>query len=347
MVVVITHLRVFESKYDPGVVLAPHVLDFGQAGVDLFFVISGFIMVTISTGRFGIRGEARRFLWQRCVRVYPIYWVYAFAVLAVFLVHPGWVNSEHGAPNLLRSFLLLPQRNLPLLLVAWTLVYEMFFYLVFAVVLRWVRPRRLLVALLGWAAVTTLGALVLAPTPQEPVLFLVFSPLILEFIGGCLVALSARAALGGRAGAMLALGGLAALIASTVALDWSGAEFPSLGWPRVFLYGLPAACLVAGVIRLEAAGWRRLFPRPLVLVGDASYSLYLSHILVIAVVGRIWVGYLAGPLALNHIVALVCVFIATIAAGIVGFRLIEAPMHMAFRRRRARRPAIAAAFGPL
>lgn len=346
MVVVITHLRVFEFKYDPGVVLAPHVLDFGQAGVDLFFVISGFIMVTISMGRFGVRGEARRFLWQRCVRVYPIYWVYSLAVLAVFLVHPGWVNSAHGPPDLWRSFLLLPQRNLPLLLVAWTLVYEMFFYLVFAGILRWVRAPRLLLALLGWAAVTTLGVVVLAPTPQHPVLFLVFSPLILEFIAGCLIALSARA-LGGRAGLLLALGGLAGLIASTAVLDWSGAEFPSFGWQRIFLFGLPAACLVAGVIRLEAAGWRRLFPRPLVLVGDASYSLYLSHVLVIAVIGRIWVAYLAGPSMLNHIVALVCVFVAAIAAGIVGFRLIEAPMHAAFRRRRSRRPATAAAFGPL
>jgi exopolysaccharide production protein ExoZ len=346
IVVVIHHMRVFEPKYDPGAVLAPHVLEFGQAGVDLFFVISGFIMVTISVGRFGAPGAASRFLWQRFLRVYPIYWVYCLAVLAVFLVHPGWVNSEHGPPDLLRSFLLLPQRNLPLLLVAWTLVYEMFFYVVFAAMLRWVSRKLLPVALLVWAAVTVAGVIMLAPTPDEPVLGLVFSPLILEFIAGCLIAVSARV-LGARTGLALVVGGVLWLAASTVGLDRAGAEFPSFGWQRLFLFGLPAACLVAGVIRVEAAGWRSSFPRPLVLVGDASYSLYLSHVLVIAVVGRLWGQFLAGPSALNHIIGLGCVFVAAIVGGLAGFRLIEAPMHAALRRKQTRRPATAAAFGRL
>ena len=97
-----------------------------MAGVDLYFALSGFIITMMCLGRFQRRGEATRFLKRRFLRIYPTYWVWCAAVLAVFVVQPNVVNSGHGPPDVLRSILLLPQRNLPLLLVAWTLVYEVF-----------------------------------------------------------------------------------------------------------------------------------------------------------------------------------------------------------------------------
>src|SRR4051794_33560458 len=104
--VVACHLLGYEAKYLPGPAVAPTLCQFGMAGVDLYFVISGFIITTMCAGRFGRRGEARRFLVQRVVRIYPVYWAWCLPVLAVFLLRPGLVNSSHGQPDVLRSFLL-------------------------------------------------------------------------------------------------------------------------------------------------------------------------------------------------------------------------------------------------
>lgn len=331
--VVLVHMRVFEPKYDPGAVLAPPILEFGQLGVDLFFVISGFIMTTITAQEFGKRGAARRFLAQRFLRIYPVYWVFALAVLAVFLVHPGWVNAGHGRPDILRSFLLFPQRNLPLLLVAWTLTFEMFFYLVFAELIAWTGRAALPAMLAAWAALTAAGNLWLRPGFDEPVLHVVFSPLILEFLAGCALALLAGRLPGRRWGAALTLWGAAVLIVATAWLNHLGRGFPVDGWLRAALFGTGSALVVAGVVRLENAG-AQLFPAPLVALGDASYSLYLSHVLVIAVIGRLWERFLAGPGWADHLTGLAVVFAGALAAGVVSYRLIEVPLLRLLRRKR-------------
>src|SRR5262249_6876435 len=155
---------------------------------------------------------ARRFLAQRAARIYPLYWVWCVPVLAVFLLRPDLVNSSHAPPDVVRSLLLLPQQNLPLLLVSWTLVYEMFFYLLFAGALRWVRGQHLPWVLTGWAAFVVAGNLALRPDEARPIANLAFSPLLLEFIAGSMIALCADRI--GRRAAVLALAAGLAVFAS-------------------------------------------------------------------------------------------------------------------------------------
>ena len=124
------------------------------------------------------------------------------------------VNKTHGRPDLLLSLLLLPQSGTPLLFVSWTLVFELFFYAVFAVLLRWLRQSQLAYVLGAWAIAVVAGNLTL--NIEQPVLALVFSPLILEFIMGCAVALF-LAELGGKAGLVcLVLGGCGFILGSCV-----------------------------------------------------------------------------------------------------------------------------------
>jgi exopolysaccharide production protein ExoZ len=86
-------------------------------------VISGFIMVTVTKGRFTLDGEVMRFLWGRLTRIYPTYWFYFFLTLAVFLIKPDWVNASQGHQiQLIPSFFLLPSHQLPLVMVAWSLI---------------------------------------------------------------------------------------------------------------------------------------------------------------------------------------------------------------------------------
>jgi exopolysaccharide production protein ExoZ len=347
--VVLCHMAPFETKYLAGASVVPAACQYGMAGVDMYFVLSGFIITAMCAGRFRRRGEAGRFLKRRFLRIYPTYWVWAAAVLAVFLIHPGMVNSSHGRPDILQSVLLLPQQNLPLLLVAWTLVYEVFFYVVFAAALHWLRESYLPGALAVWAAIVVVGQLLLTPTNAQPWLHMFVSPLLLEFIMGCAVALYVDRC--NKTAAILSLTlGTAGFVAGTFVLLMLVGPFP-YGWGRVLVYGTASALVIAGLVALERQGGR-WNSRPLARLGDASYSLYLSHVPVIAVTGLIWRHLLDTQSAVMrapvmHVVVLACTFAVAVAGGIASFHLIEAPLLRILRDRPIRfvlpRPAALAA----
>jgi exopolysaccharide production protein ExoZ len=321
--VVACHMTPFETKYLSGPAVTPAACQYGMAGVDLYFVLSGFIITTMCLGRFQRHGEAGRFLTRRFLRIYPTYWVWCAAVLVVFALHPDLVNSGHGRPDVMRSILLLPQQNLPLLLVAWTLVYEVFFYLVFAAALRWLREADLPWALLFWAAFVIAGQRLLLPTQATPWLNLVVSPLLLEFILGCVVALYVVrcSRMMGIACLLLGIGGFAA---GTLMLAAQGAPFP-FGWGRVLIYGTASAAVIAGIVALERHDWRWV-PRPLSRLGDASYSLYLSHVPVIAMIGVVVRRVLPATPPVMHVAVIAGTFGVALAAGVLSFHLIEVPL---------------------
>jgi peptidoglycan/LPS O-acetylase OafA/YrhL len=247
------------------------------AGVDIFFVISGFIMVHTSGRLFAAEGGARTFLVRRVARIVPLYWAATTLLLLVALAAPKLLNQEvAGIWPVVASYLFVPYVRAdglvqPVLSLGWTLNYEMFFYLVFAVAL--LRPRREAVigataalaalALAGWA---------LAPLPQ-PLGFWT-DAIVLEFVFGMWLG-ELRASglrLGGPARGALALVGVALLVVDATA--W--------GAPRFLAHGVPAALLVAaaalGTERERAA---TPFGRVAVALGDASYALYLIHPFVI------------------------------------------------------------------
>ena len=137
---------------------------------------------------------------------------------------------------------------------------------------------------MAWAVVVVTGHALLRPGEDQPELNLLFSPLLLEFILGCLVAQHAGG-MGRREAIASLIMGATGFAAGTLALAARGEPFPP-GWTRVLIYGSSSALVVAGLIALERTGRRRV-PRPLVRPG-ASYSRYLSHVPVIAVVGLVW-----------------------------------------------------------
>ena len=94
--VVIFHLSLIENKYFIQHIVPINLGRLGTAGVDLFFVISGFVMVVVSMGQFGKNGAAVQFLLRRMLRIFPIYWFYTIIVLAVFLAMPQLVNASGG-----------------------------------------------------------------------------------------------------------------------------------------------------------------------------------------------------------------------------------------------------------
>lgn len=318
--VVLSHLSIVELKYTTGDVL-PACTFYGIAGVDLFFVLSGFIMVAVA----GHYTGPVDFLWRRATRIYPTYWLLSLPLVALAIVAPSFINSSVQTPiSLWRSFFLIPDTTVPLLAVGWTLVHELYFYLVFSIFLALRIP--ILVGVVGWGVILLL---IVATFPDQlaifPLLRVATSPLTVEFMMGLTVGVLWTR--GWAAGAILAgVVALAGLMLSIIHIApiLSLSTNPHIdGW-RVVIFGLPSALLVYTITGLE-----RLRPllRPktlMVALGDWSYSTYLVHVLVISAVGRML--FLFAPN--GGVIASVTL----IATGLIAANLVGAGVHTLFER---------------
>ncbi len=278
----------------------------GSAGVDLFFVISGFIIARVSQDR-----PAAAFAKARFWRIYPIYLWAAAAPLLWEIAFGSGLTPRVGA-----TLTLWPiwggHYQQPLLPVAWSLYFEVLFYAAMTV---WLFSRR--AALVAAAAV-----LVAALDRPGPATAFLLSPIILEFAAGFALAQLRSFRLPGLALVI----GLVLLFGSTRSFDNATMLDPAVASLRALDFGLPAVMIVYGALGLEwlfAARWAN----PLVGIGDASYSIYLMHLFPI--------NALTGSSAEMPMVR----FIAAIAIGLAVHRLLERPLgDWVARRRRSRQP---------
>ena len=264
----------------------------GAAGVDLFFVISGVVMI-VASARLATRPDGWRvFLQRRVERVAPLYWLATTAKLVLVLAAP--VLARHARPdwnNVVCSYLFLPAANAggeirPVLPVGWTLSFEMLFYLVFAAGLA-VRPAgglRSVVLRVVLPALCALSLLGLARTPEWPAVSVLADPLVLEFGAGAVLGLwLLRAPAPAPARRAVTAAWLLLAAAATLALLALPAGTP---WWRALDWGGPAALLVAALLAVERSGRLRL-PGWLLRLGDASYAIYLVHGFVLAALGAL------------------------------------------------------------
>ena len=326
LLVIAVHLAGYEEKFGQGYTILPKWFAIGGSGVDVFFVISGFVMVTITRGWFQKTGSMRRFIYHRLMRIYPTYWFYSLFMLAFFLMQQKQGDNSRIV-DITASFLLLPQNQWPLLVVGWTLVHEIYFYLVFSLLLafheRWLLPLMIL-----WGGASITGCLLLS-TSESPTIQLITNPLTLEFIFGSLVARLHFSENQFSGWPFLIVAFAWWLLGYGICVKL-GLAPESSNWLRVLIFGIPAAFLVSALVTLEKnAKWQ--LPNWLVLIGDASYSVYLSHTLVFAAIWRIWGKFgVAGSWA-NGLV-IVTMFFSSLVIGLVSFRLSERPL-LKFTRR--------------
>jgi len=230
---------------------------YGAAGVDLFFVISGFIMASVAPGR-----TAGQFALDRVARIYPLWWIAALPWL--FFVHLGPFNV---ASTLTLWPIYGDAHFLPVLKVGWTLCLETFFYLGVTAAIA-TRPSLPLAAY----ALCMIGAL----TTSMPLLDFVGSPMALEFLMGVAVARLPRRTIFGL---FIPLGLVLLALTPTVLGDLGSSLGAEWALQRSVQWGIPAALIVWGALSLEPLFKHRLFDVP-VKIGDASYSIYLFHPLV-------------------------------------------------------------------
>jgi exopolysaccharide production protein ExoZ len=246
--------------------------DVGAAGVDVFFVISGFIMWRTTSGR-DIRPLA--FLRRRAVRIAPLYWTVTLLLAGAALVWPArFPEIDPEGWHVLASLAFVQHRNpdglpFPILAPGWTLNYEAVFYVLFAACLFLERSKRLLAVSGVLSATAAFGFF------HPPAYEMLANPMLLEFLAGVLWARALEEGVTpGRSGGWLMF---------VVGLSWFAVMAVTRAeWDlwRPLFWGLPAFLMVAGLTAVEADGGLADIP-PLRWMGDASYSLYLLHPLII------------------------------------------------------------------
>ncbi|MCD8562936.1 MAG: acyltransferase [Alphaproteobacteria bacterium] len=289
------------------------------AGVEIFFVISGFVIVYASRPLIGQTGSWKPFMLRRLIRIVPLYWFYTTLLLAVALILPKALDSAQPEFwHLVKSYLFIPHirpagdEAQPFLALGWTLNYEMYFYTVFAVLL-FLPANRLMAVLSAYLAVSVIIGFFL-PEGWTALQFW-FKLYVLEFLAGAWMAfLYIR---GFRLPnytfwPLTAIGFTALLFLFTPHMD----------------HGLRQGLMVLAALSLVAAatlprGLEDIHPpRMFVALGDSSYSLYLCHPFVIGVMHIMFVKFGAG-LGISLWLYLLLTLGISLAAGHVSYLLIE------------------------
>ena len=295
---------------------------FGNAGVDIFFVISGFIMwvTTISKTQ-----SPAYFYYRRVIRIVPLYWFFTLAIIIPKLLVPEVFTSVQLEPShIIKSLLFIPHYHpgvsdqiWPILIPGWTLNYEMFFYLLFGASLFISPRRRLAVLTLTFLSLVALGQWL---TSENPLFVTYTDTLLLEFLAGVIIGVLYMRGTALSPAISVALLGAAILLL----VGFETSLLP--GGTRIVIWGIPAMLLVVATLSLDRAGTVPSI-NILKLVGDASYSIYLSHILSIEVVEFLWeiAGWPIDNLAMQVIFAVVCIGFSAVV-GVLAFYMIEQPM---------------------
>lgn len=131
-VIVLLHHEAL-SLANPNIRITNKVLNVGWFGVDIFFVLSGFIIFYSNFSNIGVKHKTKEYFYRRLIRIYPVYWI--VTLFAILLYKSAKNNFKLELGYAIKSFLLIPQANKPIVTVGWTLTYELFFYLMFGLLI--------------------------------------------------------------------------------------------------------------------------------------------------------------------------------------------------------------------
>ena len=330
-VVIIAHVQLYvaDKMHLPG--LMPFLGVVGAA-VDSFFVVSGFIMVYASERLFGQPGGMRIFFLRRLARILPMYWITTTFVVIYLIATYGNLEAA-GAPlsYVAASYFFIPIARpdgygTPVHGVAWTLNYEMFFYMLFGCFVFLTR-RRIVIVLSTIFITLVLVALVFGPLPN-PWAYWSYA-LILEFVLGMGLALLYRD--GVRIGAAAYWTLLAVATAILIWSAWRGDFFPPSANERLFIWGFPTFLIVTALVLSRTLALTGPFWRFWGFIGDTSYSIYLIHTLMITLPRLLLARYIAPADAPWLYVALMMVL--AFVPGILAYVYLEKPLLDYFQRK--------------
>lgn len=324
-------------------VLMQHIcfIERGSFGVDIFFLISGFIIMYVT------EKDVEHFIIKRVIRIIPLYYAMTLISYAALLVAPGLFDQTVASPvYLVKSLLFIPFSlsgvTQPLLRVGWTVNYEVLFYVLFFVAMKISWRYRAVICAGMLVVLAVIGIWV--PDGVEPLSFWTDS-IILEFAIGMGLfyvfrwiynryaedtekELMSENVANKRVRKYLA-GGLLLVCIGLLIYEWQSYESPFLGTlPQVVRWGIPSVCILCMVFVI---GLYVRMPRVLVLLGNMSFSIYLLHYYPMRVLNKL-IGNTRMPGIKEVLLTVVAVALTLIGAWIC-YRLIEVKLTAWLRRK--------------
>jgi exopolysaccharide production protein ExoZ len=313
-----------------------YFLKTGRLGVEIFFIISGFIITTIAgDGPF----HPRAFLERRAHRIVPTYWAATLFTAALAIALPNQFRTTVPTlEGLLKSMLFIPslEPKAPLLLLGWTLNFEVFFYLVFASLFFLSSGLRTLVLLGLFALFVSVGQLASGLTYVEAIYT---SPSLIGFCLGTILAQAYRLGWISWLGHHLRWPVVAAplcLLLAFYIVDWDSADSIAL-WKHLLM---SFCALSIALFALHGETQSRVADlKWLRYLGDASYSIYLFHIFAVAGTWAIAKRMFDVQHPLIYATGATTAMAAALIFGLLAHHFVERPLLTAGTRRRSAAPA--------
>jgi exopolysaccharide production protein ExoZ len=325
LIVVMAHTNLIDKNLFSGFLII------GWSGVDFFFVLSGFIIYYVNYDYIGQPSKYKTYFSKRLIRIFPIYWFYTVCAIVLHLIkvkligNPliSWIDLD--AAGITRSLLLYPthvaDNEMPILPVAWTLTFELLFYILFGLGIL-AKKRVLLAVGVTWLIAIVLTNLSIIKIPDNPLLVTIFHAKNFEFVYGCIIAeltlkhktLKSH----GLAFAILIIGVL------TLAFSWTNEAFSLKILPvkmDSLNFGIPYAIIIYALVSMETSKITGNVKRLLVYLGDASYSIYLTHYIGIQLV-----RYPLHKVINNGYIEFCILVIALTVFGCLCYTFIEKPL---------------------
>jgi len=311
----------------------------GTRGVDVFFVISGFIITYVGAK------NPEQFFARRLIRIVPFYWSATIFVFCIALVFPTlFHNTRADFTQLVCSLFFIPRETdyagmFPTLILGWSLNYEMYFYVLFALSLWiWQKGAPILCSLL----IAAILVLIKLADTSNPSINFYARPIVFEFVFGVVayylvswICRDREGVANGRAGLWV----LAFILVASIAVLGVGEYLHGFGFSREVSAGIPAFFLVASAILIERLYGIVINNRLVFLIGESSYILYLVHPYVVYGVLRTLVRH-PENLPAPAIAGLIVLLLALATAVAVLIHLFFERPFMDFLRRRLLKPRV-------
>jgi len=311
-----------------------HHENFGAFGVDIFFIISGFIISYIAYGYSG-KKKSFVFILKRFIRVNPIYYVISVLFILRFSIHPGsaFRFPSVSESTLLKTLIILPITDKtfwisPVLIVGWTLSFEWLFYIMYSGLIFLKIKYKLLCLFSIIISLIIAGVIV---NTQDARFAFITNPILLEFLFGAIICWIYFHVPMGKYFCYLLI--LTALVWFACEILFGFGGISEMGCTinaecsrmRVLLWGIPGAMLVCGAVVMEKNGYlNKLWKSSLFqIIGDSSYSIYLTHTIVFSILGSIYIRM--GNLLTPDMSVIIQLAIGTMV-GILFYKFVETPL---------------------
>lgn len=327
LMVLFIHIDAFSARILGQSFLSGIFMPSGDSGVNIFFVLSGFIIFFVHKDDVGKKIKFLPYLIKRFSRIYPTYWLVTLILIPLHFLLPQFgAGNEREAKNIIFSLLLLPQTHAPIIHAAWSLSHEIFFYLMFslAIILSLKTMMPFIFFIVLGSALSTVYSLQGIIIFENPFHNLIFSYHNFEFLLGCLSAyLVFKYKIRGK---KLLFGTGLIILFAMIIFERINGDMSAL---RLFGYGIPAFLIITALTSYELKNKlvlpKSFIPKLFLILGDASFSIYITHQLLISGIGRTLMSTgLADIIGPSATITIVTIF--TLSAGCIFHYKIEKPL---------------------